>query len=169
MKKNITNIIKNITEIGQLLASNSTITRLVCYDTSDALERPIPDVNYEDLVNQKLICLYPPVDNGIENITNNTYLILLLDNINLQYQDNNVGASFTLYITTDEGHSLLKSNKNRLHELLNQVIQTLDGVKLTSSGTLEVVMASHVMITEFRAGYRIKLTITDQYTRKAEI
>lgn len=167
--KKIDNIEKSILEIGQLLAGNSQIVQLLYNDTPNALNEEVPSLSVNDLINQKYICLYPPVFDAVDNNSRNTYCILLLDAINFAQQDNNIGATYTLYITTDDAHILLNNNQNRLLKLLNLITQTLDNQKLTASGTINLSSASHVMLSNFRAGYRIRFSITDSMTRKAEI
>lgn len=164
----LANINKSVLQIGQLLAQNSKIASLLYYDTPDALEQDI-DISLNQLINDKYITVYPPVETAIKDITRNTFLIILLDNINLRYTDNNKSANITIYVSTDADHILLENNKNRLLELNDLIVETLDNKKLSSAGQIMISSISHVMLNEFRAGYRISLSLTDQEIRKAEI
>lgn len=169
MKPNLVNIKKAALEIGQLLAADSTLCNLLYIDTPDALQQENNSYSLNDMINNKYITVYPPVETAIKDTERNSFLVILLDNINLRVIDSNVHASFTIYATTDSDHILLNDNKNRLLEMSDRIIQILDQAKLSSAGAIEVNSISHVMLSEFRAGYRISLSITDQTTRKAEI
>lgn len=169
MKKNIGNLKKAAIEIGQLLASNGKLCNLLYLDTPDALQVEPHSYSLNEMINEKYVTVYPPVETAIKNAERNTFIVILLDNINLYVADNNTRASFTIYVTTDADHILLNENKNRLLEMCDEVLTTLHETKLSSAGAIEVTSISHVMLSEFRAGYRIALSITDQSHRKAEI
>ena len=169
MKKDLRNIKKAALEIGQLLASNNTLCSLLYNDTPDALNITNRIYSLNEMLNDKYITVYPPVETTIKESTRNSFLVILLDSINLMVPDDNARASFTIYVTTDSDHILLNDNKNRLLEMCDQVLTSLDRVKLSSAGAISISSISHVMLSEFRAGYRIALSITDQTSRKAEI
>lgn len=169
MKKDLKNIKKASLEIGQLLAADGVLCNLLYIDTPDALQQEPKTYSLNDMINDEYITVYPPVETTIKDVDRNSFLVILLDNINLRVTDSNIRASFTIYITTDSDHILLNENKNRLLEMCDRVVQTLDQTKLSSAGIIEISSISHVMLSEFRAGYRVSLSITDQSTRKAEI
>lgn len=169
MKKDLKNIKKAALEIGQLLAADEILCNLLYIDTPNALQQTGHSYSLNDMINDKYITVYPPVETTIKDIERNSFLVILLDNINLRVTDNNIRASFTIYTTTDSDHILLLENKNRLLEMCDRIIQVLDQAKLSSAGAIEIGSVSHVMLSEFRAGYRISLNITDQTNRKAEI
>ena len=163
------NIKKAPLEMGQLLANNNKLCNLLYLDIPSALEETSISHSLNDLINDHYITIYPPVETAIKDNTRNSFLIILLDNVNLQVADNNTRANFVVYVTTDVDHILLNNNKNRLLEMCDEVIKTLNGVKLSSAGIVQVSSIAHVMLSEFRAGYRISLSLTDQASRKAEI
>lgn len=164
--KNLRNIKKAPFEIGQLLATNTEICALLLDDSNTPTSN---SVTFKELLDNKYIVLYPPIDSGeIQDYTRNTFLVILIDNISPSADENTL-VNGTIYISTDEGHLLLSNNRNRLLELADKILQTLDGAKLTAAGEVHINAVSHIMITNFRAGYRISFTFTDQPTRKAEI
>lgn len=169
MNNNLDNITKAINEIAIALSRDESLCALLTEDSPDALNHKVLVNDWTSLIDRQYINLYPPVVDSINKITVNTYIILLLDGVDFN-NDNNV-AEGDLYITTDEAHILLSQYKNRLVEASNRIIKTLNNLKLSCAGTIRVISMSHVMISEWRAGYRIHFRFTDQTldSRKAEI
>ena len=165
--KNLRNIKKVPFEIGQLLANNKRFCSFLIDDTNNPGE---VSMSFVELLNEKYITIYPPVEDGaIEQYNRNTYAIILLDSISTADSNANIGVSGNIYITTDVNHILLTENRNRLLEMADEVLQTLDNAKLTSAGEIHINHISHTMITTFRAGYRISFTLSDQQIERAEI
>lgn len=165
--KNLVNIKKIPFEIAQLLAGNPNFCSLILDDSDDPGK---VETSLTELLNSHYLTIYPPVnDGGITDYGRNTYVVILLDSITTESQDNNMNVTGYIYITTDNSHILLSQNRSRLLELADVVLQTLNGAKLTSAGQMEIGSITHVMISNFRAGYRINFTVTDQQTERAEI
>lgn len=169
MKQDLRNIKKAALEIGQVLAGDTQLCNLLYIDSPDALQQTGHSYSLNDMINDKYITVYPPVETAIKDKERNSFLVILLDAVNLQVTDSNIRANFTIYATTDSDHILLNENKNRLLEMCDRIVQVLDQYKLSSAGAINISSISHVMLSEFRAGYRIALSITDQVSRKAEI
>ena len=158
--KNLRNIKKVPFEIGQLLANNKRFCSFLVDDTNNPGD---VSMSFIELLNEKYITIYPPVEDGaIEQYNRNTYVIILLDSISTADSNANIGVSGNIYITTDVNHILLTENRNRLLEMADEVLQTLDNAKLTSAGEIHINHISHTMINTFRAGYRISFTLSDQ-------
>jgi len=64
---------------------------------------------------------------------------------------------------------LLNKNQNRLLEIVDEVIMTLDSQKISSAGTINISYATMTVYSEMTFGYRITFTISDQMTKKAEL
>ena len=169
MNNNLDNITKAINEIAIALSRDSSLCALLTDDTPEALNHGVIVNDWTTLIDKQYINLYPPVIDSINKISVNTYVVLLLDGVDFA-NDNNL-AEGDLYITTDEAHILLSQYKNRLIEASNIIIKILNSLKLTCAGAIRVVSMSHVMISEWRAGYRIHFRFTDQTidNRKSEI
>lgn len=167
--KTLKNIKKCVMEIAQTLAQNENIVKLLYNDNSDALNQPKPDVSLNQLIQDHYICVCAPVESGIKDQWKNTFLTVLLDTCFFGGQDDNTTVSLKVYVSTDEQHLLIDDNKNRLLELLDEVINTLDGFKLSTAGKIEVKNFAHTMLSEFRFAYAIIVTFSDQNTRKVEI
>lgn len=161
----LANLKKAITEIAILLSQD---TILKCLIVNDNITQPIPEKDLNDLLSEEYISIYPPVENGIKKIDRHTFLIIIMDSISIANSETS-RANISIYVTTDSEHIWWANNKNRLLELCDRVVSVLDEVKLSSAGQINVTSINHVMLSEFRAGYRINLNITDLQIRKAEI
>lgn len=167
--KTLRNIKKSVMEIAQLLAQNDNIVKLLYNDEATALIDEKPSVDLNTLIHEHYICVCAPVESGIKDQWKNTFLTVLMDNIYFGRQDDNSAVSMKIYVSTDEQHLLLADNKNRLLELIDEVVNTLDGYKLSSAGKMEVSSCSHTMLSEFRFAYMIIVNFNDQNARKVEI
>lgn len=157
-------------EIASLLAANENIIRLIYDDSSSALSTPKDfNIGVRDLITSNYIGFYPATESGIKDIERNTFIIINLEDVNLQNADKNTSASGAVYITTDRSHCLLDNNKLRLLELSDEIEGTLENVKLSSAGKIYLTSINYVVFSDFRSGYRINFRINDQETRKAEL
>ena len=112
-------------EIASTLASNETIIRLIYDDEpSVLLNKKTISLSIEELINQNYISFYPATETGINSIDRNTFIIINLEDFNLQNTDSNTGCTGAIYITTDKAHSLLSNNKLRLLELIDEIETT---------------------------------------------
>lgn len=167
--KSLKNIKKCVNEIAQTLVQNDNIVKLLFNDQPSALTDEKPDVDLNTLIQDHYICICAPVETGIQNEWKNTFLTILLDNCYFGRQDDNTSVSLKVYVSTDEQHLLINDNKNRLLELLDEVITTLDGHKISTAGKLEVASFAHTMLSEFRFAYAIIINFNDQNPKKVEI
>lgn len=167
--KTLKNIKKSVMEIAQTLAQNEDIVKLLYNDKSSALTDDPPDVDLNTLIQENYICICAPVEDGIKDQWKNTFLTILLDTGFFGRQDDNTAVTIKIYISTDRQHLLLDDNKNRLFELMDQVINTLDQMKISTAGKLDCSNFAHTMLSEFRFAYVITFTFADQNARKVEI
>ena len=157
-------------EIASTLASNETIIRLIYDDEPSVLLNPKTiSLSTEELINQNYIGFYPATETGINSIDRNTFIIINLEDFNLQNTDSNTGCTGAIYITTDKAHCLLSNNKLRLLELIDEIETTLENKKLSAAGKIQLTSVNYVVFSDFRCGYRINFRIYDQSNRKAEL
>lgn len=161
------NIKKVPFEIAQILASNKQLIQLIYDDSADLTTEILPSAT--QLINEEYIGFYPATETGINSVSKNTFLIINLEDISLQNQDSNIGASGAIYITTDRDHCLIKQKEIRLLEIADTVEGILEGYKLSSAGQIRLTSINYVVFSDFRSGYRINFRIYDQPTRKAEL
>lgn len=164
----LTTVEKSINEIIIALSRNQRFCALLTDDTSQADQHNVIIQDWTNLITQDYIKLYPASLDSAANPVKNTFLILLINGIAITNDDLLVDAD--IYITTDDAHILLDNFGNRLIKLSDEVLTTLDGLKLSSAGSIDIESITHVMLTEWRPAYRVHFTFTDQVSsRKAEI
>ena len=164
--KILINIKKIPLEIGQLLSQNKKLCGLIIDDSADP---QLVEKTYNELLNDKYFTIYSPVSDGISDKERNTYLTIVIDTINLKKEDNNIFTTGNIYITTDENHILIKNNKNRLLEMADQIVQTIDNAKLSSAGTVSVDSLVYTTLTKHKIGYIISFSVSDQQIESVEI
>lgn len=163
------NIKKAPNEIALILAQNEDLRKLLVVDDSDPYGAADPGLDPNDLIEQKYITFYPPVENRIEDFGRNTFITILLDSVNFNAEEGNTKGYITIYVSTNSDHLIIKNNKNRIIEMVDIIETLLNGIKLTSAGIIKVTSTSHVMLSEFHSSYRISCNLADQSVRKAEI
>jgi hypothetical protein len=156
-------------QIASELAKNAKILSLIYNDSSAVLNEDAPSIDVNTLIEKKYIGFYPATESGIKDVDKNTFIIINLEDFNLQNTDYNVSTSGAIYITTDKAHCLLDGGKLRLLELVDEIESTLEGFKFLAAGKVSLTSANYVVFSDFRCGYRINFRISDQTARKAEL
>lgn len=156
-------------QIASELAKNPKIFSLIYNDSSSVLNENIPLVDLNELIKNNYIGFYPATESGIKDVDKNTFIIINLEDFNLQNADYNVSTSGAIYITTDKAHCLLDGGKLRLLELVDEIESALEGFKFLAAGKISLISANYVVFSDFRCGYRINFRINDQTARKAEL
>lgn len=156
-------------QIASELAKNAKILSLIYNDSSAVLNEDAPSIDVNTLIEKKYIGFYPATESGIKDVDKNTFIIINLEDFNLQNTDYNVSTSGAIYITTDKAHCLLDGGKLRLLELVDEIESTLEDFKFLAAGKVSLTSANYVVFSDFRCGYRINFRISDQTARKAEL
>lgn len=156
-------------EIAQELAKNKRIVNLIYNDNPSALTDSDINMSIQELISENYIGFYPATETGINLIDRNTFIIINLEDLNLQTRDNNISTTGAIYITTDKAHALLENNSLRLLELVDEIDGCLENIKLSSAGRVQLTSVNYVVFSDFRSGYRINFRINDQPVRKVEL
>ena len=147
-------------EIAQLLYNNKTLMSLI---TNTNIDNPI---DWTTIVAQKYISLCPPLEDGTITGERDLSLIILLDRINMNGADSNMIVSGKIYINAEASRILDSSYNNLLLEIVDEICNTIDGVKLTASGQISVNSINYISYSTMRCGYSINFSFTDQDTQK---
>ena len=147
-------------EIAQLLYNNKTLMSLI---TNTNIDNPI---DWTTIVAQKYISLCPPLEDGTITGERDLSLIILLDRINMNGADSNMIVSGKIYINAEASHILDSNYNNLLLEIVDEICNTIDGVKLTASGQISINSINYVSYSTMRCGYSINFSFTDQDTQK---
>lgn len=147
-------------EIAQLLYNNKTLMSLI---TNTNIDNPI---DWTTIVAQKYISLCPPLEDGTITGERDLSLIILLDRINMNGADSNMIVSGKIYINAEASRILDSNYNNLLLEIVDEICNTIDGVKLTASGQIAVNSINYISYSTMRCGYSINFSFTDQDTQK---
>lgn len=162
------NIHKSFKEIAMALSSNPVLVSLLYNDKPDALTNLAAPISSDALLTEHYIVPFPPVGDN-QDINRNTYVSFVIDTLQYNTDDGNIIADLQLFVSTDNNHLILNDYRNRLLELVDQIGNTLDQLKLSASGKLNLVSTSYVPLSTFRPCYRMHFRFSDQQVRKAEI
>ena len=147
-------------EIAQLLYNNKKLMSLI---TNTNIDNPI---DWTTIVAQKYISLCPPLEDGTITGERDLSLIILLDRINMNGADSNMIVSGKIYINTEASRILDSNYNNLLLEIVDEICNTIDGVKLTASGQISINSINYISYSTMRCGYSINFSFTDQDTQK---
>ena len=165
--RNLINIKRAVLEIANLLAQDEMLCKLLVNDTASAMTDAAPSKTINDLIQENYISIFPPVENRIEEYGRNTFVSILVDNIN--GDSTTLHTTIVVYVSTNADHILLNNNKNRLLEAVDRINTKLQNQKITAAGKLDITNISHVMLSEFHSGYKINIRFEDQATGNGEI
>ena len=147
-------------EIAQLLYNNKKLISLI---TNTNIDNPI---DWTTIVAQKYISLCPPLEDGTITGERDLSLIILLDRINMNGADSNMIVSGKIYINAEASRILDSNYNNLLLEIVDEICNTIDGVKLTASGQIAINSINYISYSTMRCGYSINFSFTDQDTQK---
>lgn len=147
-------------EIAQLLYNNKKLMSLI---TNTNIDNPI---GWTTIVAQKYISLCPPLEDGTITGERDLSLIILLDRINMNGADSNMIVSGKIYINAEASRILDSNYNNLLLEIVDEICNTIDGVKLTASGQIAINSINYISYSTMRCGYSINFSFTDQDTQK---
>lgn len=147
-------------EIAQLLYNNKKLISLI---TNTNIDNPI---DWTTIIAQKYISLCPPLEDGTITGERDLSLIILLDRINMNGADSNMIVSGKIYINAEASRILDSNYNNLLLEIVDEICNTIDGVKLTASGQIAINSINYISYSTMRCGYSINFSFTDQDTQK---
>lgn len=171
--KSVALLEKTLFEMVYLLASNYDIQKLLYVDGNN-LDTDFSDFQLlppQDMLDNEYISIAPHLENGIENATRNTFLVVQLEDISLESYEGGIRASGAIHIVTDKQHEVLKPNHSRLLMLADAIINLLEHKKLSAAGEISFRSLARVVYSEYTFGYRLSFSFNDQQLdgRKAEI
>ena len=168
----LVNVKKARLEIANLLGQDKTLLSLLLNDKPSALTDEVVQgtkvMGLNELISKNYICFSTPLESAMKDISRNTFLLILVDNMTFAQSDG-VRASFVLYLSTDNSHSLMDGNRDRLLEGCDRIAEVLQDRKLSSAGQIKITSMQYVNFSTYRQGYAIYLSITDLQERQAEI
>ena len=144
---------EDLFSIGNAIAKNQKIARLLKYSDKDPLSADKPDVDGYSLINGNISFI--PTTKDDETVTEST-LIILFD----RFWQNNDNKDYKLMRVRFNVICPMRSwiiNDKALRPLMimSEVDKIMNGARLAGIGTLEFEGADRIVISEFLAGYVI--------------
>lgn len=162
MHKDITRIMRSVTELRNLLLQNEQLRKLLVYDTSDALTQvEVPTIETA----KNYISLYPVIEEGIITTDRNTAIALDLTSVDTDFEegDNAILATIVISVLCTDKVLLLDNNKFRHWEVARLIINDVDEFKGSASGKFTVTGGDR-FINKHYYGVAIKVLVSDDAT-----
>lgn len=153
-------------EILKRVSLNENIQRLLVLDGKDALTTNFSPLSFQQLLKDQYLSVSPSLENGIQNMERNSFLIITYEDFDFEEVEGNIVAKGSIYIGTHNQHILLNNNKHRLLQLLDCIYDTLNGFKTTVSGAVSISRALRLNYSEYVSGFDIQFELREQPTKK---
>ena len=157
--KNIENINRSISEMAIRLASNADLQARL------NIKQPL---TIQDMLTKHYICIGPQTETNIEKSGRNVFLIVNLQDIT--FYEEAINARGVISIVADANFNTTTTDyRDRLLDIVNEIVKSLDNAKLSSSITVSISGFSRVNYTELLTGYQIFFDFKDQGTKEVEL
>ena len=159
MRKDITKVVRSITEVRNRLLQDEDIRKLLVYDSSDAqTQDEIPTIE----TTKEYITPYPVIEEGIITTDRNCAIAIDLVNIDTNFEDDDTSlmASMAISVLCSDKVLLLDNNKFRHWEIARLITNDIDGMKGSASGKFEVTAIDR-FINKHYYGCTVKVFISD--------
>lgn len=169
-KKNLKNIKKSLSEIVISLANNPDIQRYLLVDSYNVKnQQNFTPLTINEILEKGYISLSPRNEDAIQQMDRNTLIILVLEDINFNGADGNYIVTCAAHVITDFDHILCDNGSDRALEISDLICQTLDGMKLSAAGEININFITRKTYSEFTTGYKISFDFSEQTTVLKEV
>lgn len=167
--KKLTSIRNSLRDIAFILAKDERIQRLLLVDQYYVDDQPFTPLSLDEMLEKRYICLTPQNENAIRDMGRNTFIIITLQDINLNSNEDNMGVVCRIFIVTDIDHAMIYNYQDRTLLLADYILQDLNDVKLSSASEVKVTYITRVAYNELLSGYQVTLRYNDLSSQQAEI
>lgn len=165
--KNLAVIRNSLRDIAMLLAKDEHIQKFLLVDAYDVDGASFTPISLDEMLKKNYICLTPQNENAIKDMGRNTFLMIVLQDV--QITEASLNATGRIYVATDQEHSMVKNYQDRALILSDYILRLLDGVKISASGEVHITYISRVVYNELLSGYQISFKYNDQNNSEVEI
>lgn len=163
---NLINFERALFSILKQLSLNEKIQRLLVLDGADTLTTDFSCLSFQELLQDQYLSVSPSLENGIQNMQRNSFLIITYEDFVFDDAEGNIVAKGSIYIGTHNQHILLNNNKHRLLQLLSAIYETLDGFKTNIAGVVNINQALRINFSEYVSGFDIQFELREQLNKK---
>jgi hypothetical protein len=155
---NIKNIDRVIMEMKKMLLSNENIRKILGDHTPSALENAAPTKSSV----LDLILTTPAVymNEDDTNVKYNTFCVIYVPLLQFNSQMNDL--TFVIDIFTRKELIELNNNKLRLHQLLAEIVETIDNKRISMAGRIQFSTATYINMGNRYLGFQVEMSVIDE-------
>jgi hypothetical protein len=154
----IKNIDRVIMEIKKMLLTNENIRKLLGDNTPSALENAAPTkVSVSDFI-LTTPAVYMAEDET--NLKHNTFAVIYIPLFEFNSQMNDL--TFVIDIFTRKELIELDNNQLRLHQLLAEIVETIDNKRVSMAGRIQTTTATYINIGNRYLGFQMEMSVLDE-------
>jgi hypothetical protein len=154
----IKNIDRVIMEIKKMLIGNEDIRKLMAVNTPDALSSEAPSKSSVSDLILTTPAVYMTEDEN--QVKYNTFAVIYVPLFEFNSQMNDI--TFAIDLFTRKELIELDNSQLRLHQLLSQIVDTIDNKRVSMAGRVQVTTATYINIGNRYLGFQIEMSILDE-------
>lgn len=154
----IKNIDRIIMEIKKMLLTNDNIRKLLGDNTPSALSNTAPT----KLETSELILTTPAVymNDDESNVKYNTFAVVYVPLFEFNSQMNDI--TFVIDMFTRKELIELDNSQLRLHQLLAEIVETIDNKRISMAGRIQITTATYINIGNRYLGFQLEMSVLDE-------
>jgi hypothetical protein len=152
------NIDRVVSEIKKMILNNENIRKLIAVNTPNALtsETPSKSVVSEFILTSPAV--YMTEDENQVNY--NTFAVVYIPLLEFNSQMNDL--TFAIDLFTRKELIELDNSQLRLHQLLAEIVESIDNKRVSMAGRIQLTTATYINIGNRYLGFQIEMSIIDE-------
>lgn len=155
---NIKNIDRVIMEIKKMLLTNENIRKLLGDNTPSALENAAPTKSSVSELILTTPAVYMTEDEN--NVKHNTFAVIYVPLLEFNSQMNDL--TFVIDLFTRKELIELDNNRLRLHQILAEIVETIDNKRISMAGRIQFTTATYINIGNRYLGFQVEMSVLDE-------
>lgn len=154
----IKNIDRVVSEIKKMLLNNENIRKLIAVNTPNALTSEAPSKNIASEFILTSPAVYMTEDENQVNY--NTFAVVYIPLLEFNSQMNDL--TFAIDLFTRKELIELDNSQLRLHQLLAEIVESIDNKRVSMAGRIQLTTATYINIGNRYLGFQIEMSIIDE-------
>lgn len=154
----IKNIDRVVSEIKKMLLNNENIRKLIAVNTPNALASEVPSKNTVSEFILTSPAVYMTEDENQVNY--NTFAVVYIPLLEFNSQMNDL--TFAIDLFTRKELIELDNSQLRLHQLLAEIVESIDNKRVSMAGRIQLTTATYINIGNRYLGFQIEMSIIDE-------
>jgi hypothetical protein len=154
----IKNIDRVVSEIKKMILNNENIRKLIAVNTPNALtsEAPSKSVVSEFILTSPAV--YMTEDENQVNY--NTFAVVYIPLLEFNSQMNDL--TFAIDLFTRKELIEINNNQLRLHQLLGEIVDTIDNKRISMAGRIQFSTATYINMGNRYLGFQVEMSVLDE-------